>query len=141
MKSRMSATHLSVSAPACCMKPWRAPGKYADQQREVAAARLSGETDASRVNAEPCGVRAHPAHTRRDVGARRRMLVIRALAEIERGDDDAGGGQAATEMDADGPIAPTPGAAVSIDDSHQQPGRLAPRAVHAREQLAAVRLA
>ena len=28
MKSRMSATHLSVSAPACCMKPWRAPGKY-----------------------------------------------------------------------------------------------------------------
>src|SRR5207245_2931628 len=28
MKSRISATLLSVSALACCMKPWRAPGKY-----------------------------------------------------------------------------------------------------------------
>ena len=116
----------------------RDAGTDADQQREVAAARLAGETDARRAHAETASVSSHPAHARGHVGARRRMLVLRALTKIEGRDDDSGGGEAAPEVDADGPIAPAPRAAVSIDDSDQRRGRLAPGTIHAREQLAAV---
>jgi len=66
------------------------------------------------------------------------MLVLRALTKIEGRDDDSGGGETAPEVDADGPIAPVPRAAVSIDDSDQRRGRLAPGTIHAREQPAAV---
>jgi len=91
---------------------------HPDQQREVATARLARETDASRIDAQTSGVRAHPAHTRGDVGARRRMLVIRALPEVERGDHHSRGGQPTAKVDSDGPIAPIPRAAVRVDDSH-----------------------
>src|SRR5437870_13097352 len=82
----------------------------------MAAARMTGEPDHSGIDLELARIRARPAHARRHIRAPRRVLVVRALAEIERDHDDAAGGEPAPMQDTVGPIESRPGAPVHVDE-------------------------
>src|SRR6266850_1127589 len=101
----------------------------------MAAARMAGEPDLAGIDLELARVRAHPAHTRRHICAARRMLMVRALTEIQRDDDEAARSEPAPVQDADGPIEPRPGAAVHVDEGGEGRGRLSFGAIDARLQL------
>jgi hypothetical protein len=115
--------HAGVLAPA-----------HGRKQRELPAARAAHEPHAPRIDAEPRGVRTHPAHTGRDVGAGGRVLVLGALPEAEGDDDEAARGQRAAVQGARRVIAPAPGTAVHLDERGERRGRLPARLVDAGQQ-------
>ena len=69
--------------------------------------------------------------------ARRRMLVIRALAKIERHHHESARGQAAAVVDADVPVTPRPCPAVHVEEGGERRGRDAFRTIDARQRVPA----
>src|SRR5439155_26098802 len=102
------------------------------------ASRVAGDPDARGIYAELARIRAHPPHARGDVLRRRRMLVVRSLAKVERHDDEPARGQPSTVMQTDGTITTRPRPAVHVNERGERRGRRAPWAIDAREHVVAV---
>src|SRR5215470_10953340 len=136
-------TNASDSSPAPAS---RAPagvlgnaGLEPGQQRQLAAARAADDPDPPRINAEAPGVSANVAHARRDVGAGGRMLVRRALAEVERHHDEARSREPTAVHGARRAIVAAPRAPVHVNERRQRPLRFTLGPVDAREELLAAR--
>ena len=96
-------------------------GLHAGEECELPSARAADEADAMRVDAESARVGAHVTHARGDVGARRRMAVVRPLAEVHADDDEARGGERPAVDGAARPVEAIPGAAVNVDQRARGP--------------------